>query len=65
LGELKQAIMASDPMAIELADKLVTAPSNNDSVVATLAALRSSLDNFDFDSAKPILAELEQALAKE
>ncbi len=62
LADLKQAVAASDPGAIDLLDQLITGAGEGSELARRLAEPRGLLDNFDFAGAEPLLAQLEDAL---
>jgi CheY-like chemotaxis protein len=62
-AELIQAVVASDPSAIELIDQLLAGEAADSELAQKLAEPRELLDNFNFADAGPLLAKIGENLS--
>ena len=63
LSEFRQAIISSNPTAIDLVGQLLAVHKLDDKVTQLLERSRESLDNFNFAEVEPLLAEIEEMLS--
>ena len=61
-AELKQAVNANDPGAIDLIDQLLVGAKAGSELAQKLTEPRALLENFNFTDAEPMLLEVEELL---